>query len=88
MQKIISTNHKIKLDITFIKKYKEEDLIPTFGTVHLAIKHGTIRLRKKIACIIVDAETSIKQAYWKTKIKGENVRSNRQIEKKVDSYYL
>ena len=34
--------HKTKLDINFIKKLKQENLIPTFATVHLAIKHGTI----------------------------------------------
>ena len=29
-----------------------------------------------------------KQAYWKTKIKQEDFGSNRQVEKKDDSYYL
>ena len=42
LEDLISKHHKIKLDINFIKKCKQEDLIPTFATVHLAIKHGTI----------------------------------------------
>ena len=34
---MITKHHKIKLDVNFIKKCRQEDLIPTFATVHLAI---------------------------------------------------
>ena len=55
--------------------------------VHLAIKHGAIRLKMKIAGIIMDAELQNKHTE-KAKIKKENFESNRQVEKKGDSYYL
>ena len=42
VEELIRKHHKTKLDINFIKKLKQENLIPTFATVHLAIKHGTI----------------------------------------------
>ena len=39
LEDLITKHRKIKQDISFIEKYNQEDLIPTFVTVHLAIKH-------------------------------------------------
>ena len=44
---MITKHYKMILDIDFIEKCKQEDVIPTFAKVHLAIKHGTIRLKRK-----------------------------------------
>ena len=82
LEDLISKHHKIKLDINFIKKCKQEDLIPTFATVHLAIKHGTIRLKKKIACIIMDAELQSKHTE-KRKLKKKILEVTGRVRKKV-----
>ena len=60
VEDLIIKHHKIKLDINFIKKSMQEDLVPTFVTVHLAIRHGTIRLKKRITRIIMNVELQIK----------------------------
>ena len=55
---LLTKDQKNKLDIKFIKTCKRENLKATFSTVNLAIKHGTIRLKKKIA-ITMNAEQQI-----------------------------
>ena len=79
---MIIKDHKIKLDISLIKKWKQEDLIPTFATVHLAIKHGTIRLKKKIARIIIDAELQNKHTE-KSKLKKKILEVTGKLRRKV-----
>ena len=79
---MIIKDHKIKLDISLIKKWKQEDLIPTFATVHLAIKHGTIRLKKKIARIIIDAELQNKHTE-KSKLKKKILEVTGKLRRKL-----
>ena len=45
-----------KLDIIFIKQCTKENIIPTFGIVNVSIKHGTHKLKKKIANIVMETE--------------------------------
>ena len=45
---VLLTKQKNGLDIKFIKTCKKENLTPTFATVNLAIKHGTMRLKRKL----------------------------------------
>ena len=45
----ISKHRKIQLDINFIKQCKNENIIPKFAKVNVAIRHGTCKLKKKIA---------------------------------------
>ena len=79
---MITKHHKIKLDVNFIKKCRQEDLIPTFATVHLAIKHGTTRLKKKIARIIMDAELQNKHTE-KRKLKKKILEETGKLRRKV-----
>ena len=79
---LIIKHHKIKLDINVIKKWKQEDLIPTFATVHLAIKHGTIRLKKKIARMIMDTELQNKHTE-KRKLKKKILEATGKLRRKV-----
>ena len=79
---LIIKHHKIKLDTNFIKKCKQEDLIPTFAMVHLVIKHETIRLKKKIPLIIMDAELQNKHTE-KRKLKKKILEVTGKLRKKV-----
>ena len=40
----------------FIKTCKREDLILTFAKVNVAVRHGTQKLKMKIACAIMERE--------------------------------
>ena len=55
---------------------------PTFATVHLAIKHGTIRLKKKIAHKIMDAELQNKHTE-KRKLKKNFLEVTGKLRRKV-----
>ena len=78
---MITKHHKIKLDINFIQKCKQ-DLIPTFATVHLVIKLGTIRLKKKITRTIMDAELQNKHTE-KRKLKKKVLEVTSNLRRKV-----
>ena len=56
LQELTTKHHKVKMDIDFIIKCRHEGLIPTFMSVKLAIRHGTQRLRKKIARKSMESE--------------------------------
>ena len=59
---------KLKEDIKFVKPCKQENLIPTFANVKLAIKTGKTKLKKKIARLIL--ETKLQNKYFeKRKLK-------------------
>ena len=47
---------KIQEDITFIKKCKLENIIPTSAKVKLSIKSGNTKLHKRIAKIVLETE--------------------------------
>ena len=79
---LIRKHHKTKLDINFIKKLKQEDLIPTLATVHLAIKYGAIWLKKKIVCIIMDIELQNKHTENK-KLKKKILEVTGKLRRKV-----
>ena len=61
---------KIQEDITFIKKCKLENIIPTFAKVKLSIKSGNTKLHKRIARIVMETELQNKHQQ-KKKIKKE-----------------
>ena len=52
----IIKHRKVKLDIIFIKQCKKENIITTFENVNVSIKHGTYKLKKKIANIVMETE--------------------------------
>ena len=82
VEELIRKHHKTKLDINFIKKLKQEDLIPTLATVHLAIKYGAIWLKKKIVCIIMDIELQNKHTENK-KLKKKILEVTGKLRRKV-----
>ena len=47
---------KLQEDIKFVKPCKQENLIPTFANVKLAIKTGKTKLKKKIARLILETK--------------------------------
>ena len=53
LEDLLTKHQKNGLDIKFIKTCKRENLTPTFATVNLAIKHGTMQLKKKIVGTII-----------------------------------
>ena len=56
LQELTTKHHKVKMDIDFIIKCRHEDLIPTLMSVKSAIRHGTQRLRRKIARKSMESE--------------------------------
>ena len=79
---MITKHYKMILDIDFIEKCKQEDVIPTFAKFNLAIKHGTIRLKKKIARIIMDAVLQNKHTE-KRKLKTKSLEVTGKLRRKV-----
>ena len=51
---------RIEADIRYINICKKEKLIPTFARTNLSIKHGTYRLKQKIAMMILTTELRYK----------------------------
>ena len=47
---------KIQTDIKFIKACKQENIIPTFASVKLSLKHNNNKLTKRIARIVMETE--------------------------------
>ena len=82
LEDLITKHYKMILDIDFIEKCKQEDVIPTFAKFHLAIKHGTIRLKKKIARIIMDAVLQNKHTE-KRKLKTKSLEVTGKLRRKV-----
>ena len=77
LEDLVNKYTKVQLDINFIKTCKKENLIPTFAKVNIAIKHGTQKLKTKIARAVMETEIQnkhiqkrkIKKAIRDTKIK-------------------
>ena len=82
LEDLITKHYKMILDIDFIEKCKQEDVIPTFAKFNLAIKHGTIRLKKKIARIIMDAVLQNKHTE-KRKLKTKSLEVTGKLRRKV-----
>ena len=51
---------KTKLDIEYIKLYKQEHLLPTFATVRLSIQTKNMKLKNRIRRIIIEHELESK----------------------------
>ena len=64
---------KLKAHIIYIKSCKKEELIHTFTKVYLAIKSGGLKIKKKIAKLVMETEIEHKQ-YHLRKIQ-KDVRS-------------
>ena len=47
---------KVQVDIKFIKLCKQENLIPTFASIELSLKHSNDKLKKCIARIVMETE--------------------------------
>ena len=56
---------KTILDIKFFKECKQEQLIPTFAKARLSTKGSNIKLKHRIACIIVEDELQYKHRHKK-----------------------
>ena len=68
-------NIKLQEDIKFVKLCKQENLIPTFANVKLAIKPGKTKLKKKITRLIL--ETELQNKYFeKRKLKKDVTEVN------------
>ena len=78
---------KIQEDITFIKKYKVENIMPTFAKVKLLIKSGNTKLHKRIARIVMETESQNKHQQ-KKKIKKEISSINFQLKKIYTGFIL
>ena len=59
-EKIKTKYMKTILDIKFLKKCKQEQLIPTFANVRLSTKGSNIKLKHRIARIIIEYELQYK----------------------------
>ena len=53
-------SEKTKLDIEYIKLYKQEHLLPTFATVRLSIQTKNKKLKNRIGRIIMEHELESK----------------------------
>ena len=47
---------KVNEDIKFIKTCKKEDLLPQFAKIRLSIRSGSMKLKRKTARLIMEAE--------------------------------
>jgi len=47
---------KIQQDIEYVKTCKKEHLIPTFAKINVAIRNAPYKLKRKIACLIMETE--------------------------------
>ena len=65
---------KLPEETKFIKMCKQENLIPTFSNVKLAIKTGNTKLKKEIARLISEMELQNKH-FEKTKAKEKLQRN-------------
>ena len=75
---MINKHSNIQLDINFIKSCKREDLVPTFAKVNVAIKHGTQKLKMKIARAVIAV---IARAVIETEM--QNKHQERKIKKRI-----
>ena len=74
----ISKHRKIQLDISFIKQCKKENIIPTFAKVNVAIKHGTYKLKKKIAHTVMITELQNKH-HERQKLKEDIIKTTSKL---------
>ena len=74
----ISKHRKIQLDISFIKQCKKENIIPTFAKVNIAIRHGTYKLKKKIAHTVMVTELQNKH-HERRKLKKDIIKTTSKL---------
>ena len=74
----ISKHRKIQLDVSFIKQCKKENIIPTFAKVNVAIKHGTYKLKKKIAHTVMITELQNKH-HERQKLKEDIIKTTSKL---------
>ena len=85
---------KVNEDINFIKICKKDDLLPKFAKIRLAIRSGSMKLKRKIARFIMEAELQSKHLErWK--LKREMIKICHQMKEDVGlilfntvNYYL
>ena len=53
LEKVRRKGFKISKNVNFIKKYKNEDLLPTFVKVKLPIKSGNKKMQQNIVRLII-----------------------------------
>ena len=75
VEDLLTKHQKNGLDITFIKICKRENLTPTFATVNLAIRHGTMQLKKKITRSIMNVKLQNKHKE-KRNLKKQNLETS------------
>ena len=65
---------KLDADITFIKlSKKKQQLIPTFAKVNASIRNDTYKLKRKIACLVM--ETELQNKHREKRKLRKNIRS-------------
>ena len=65
---------KLDADITFIKlSKKKQQLIPTFAKVDASIRNDTYKLKRKIACLVM--ETELQNKHREKRKLRKNIRS-------------
>ena len=68
---------KINGDIKYIKSCMKDELTPRFGKVSLALKSGTVRLKKKIVKLVMEVELQNKHIeHKKTKKELRSISIN------------
>ena len=72
---------KVNEDIKFIKTCKKEDLLPKFAKIRLSIRSGSMKLKRKIARLIMEAELQSKHL-GRRKLKREMIKICHQNEKR------
>ena len=70
LEDLITKHTKIQFGIKFMKTCKRDELIPTFAKVNVAIKHGTQKLKIKLARVVMETEIQNKHDQ-KRKIKKQ-----------------
>ena len=64
---------KVNEDIKFIKICKNEDLLSKLAKIWLSVRSGSIKLKRTIACLIIEAELQNKHLEWQ-KLKQEMIK--------------
>ena len=78
----ISEYWKRQLDIIFIKQCKKENIIPTFVKDNVAIRHGTYKLKKKIAQTVMVTELQNKP-YERRKLKKNVIKTTSKLKSSI-----
>ena len=77
-----SKHWKIKLDISFIKQCKKENITPTFAKVNVAIRHGTYKLKKKVVHTVMVTELQNKH-HERRKLKKDIIKTTSKLKSSI-----